>query len=370
MTLKYLLEKEVKQMMRNKVIPAMIVGFPLLMILLFPWAVNFEARNITVSIVNHDHGAYSNRLIKKIDASPSFITVNVTPSFEEGINDVEEGRALVLCEIPDDFTKDLTLKKEAKVYIKANAVDGTQAMLGNSYLTKIVADFTADLNAENISAETVAAPKFTIYPQNRYNQFLDYKTFMLPAFIVMIITMLCGILPALNIVMEKEVGTIQQINVTPISKFKFILSKILPYWVIGLLVLTVCIPLIYLMFGLYPDSSVLLIYFVTFLFIVAMTGMGIIISNYSNTLQQGMFLVLFFILILFLVSGLFTPVASMPAWSQSIAYLNPLTYYIKMMRLLYLREIHFMDILPEMGYTLIFACCLNLWAVLSYKKRT
>jgi ABC-2 type transport system permease protein len=212
------------------------------------------------------------------------------------------------------------------------------------------------------------AQSLEIVPRYRYNETLDYKTFMLPAFIVLMITLICGILPSLNVVLEKEIGTIHQINTTPVTKLNFILAKVIPYWIIGIIILTISIFMVWIIYGLFPSGSILALYLSSIIFIVGVTALGIVISNYSDTLQQSMFIVLFFILIIILLSGMFTPVSSMPVWAQTIAYINPLTHFIEIMRLIYLKANSFIDLLRPMAILLAFAAVFNGWAVLSYKK--
>ena len=159
---------------------------------------------------------------------------------------------------------------------------------------------------------------------------------MIPALMGMLLTLICGFLPALNVVSEKEVGTIEQINVTPVPKFTFILAKLLPYWITGFIVLTLCFLLAWLLYGITPVGHFIVIYFLAILFVFVMSGFGLVISNYSATMQQSMFVMFFFMLILMLMSGLFTPVSSMPEWAQVITYFNPLKYFMEGMRMVYL----------------------------------
>ena len=179
---------------------------------------------------------------------------------------------------------------------------------------------------------------------------------------------ICGFLPALNVVSEKEVGTIEQINVTPVPKFTFILAKLLPYWITGFIVLTLCFLLAWLLYGITPVGHFIVIYFLAILFVFVMSGFGLVISNYSATMQQSMFVMFFFMLILMLMSGLFTPVSSMPEWAQVITYFNPLKYFMEGMRMVYLKGSSLLELLPEIGVLFLFALGFNTWAVISYRK--
>lgn len=191
---------------------------------------------------------------------------------------------------------------------------------------------------------------------------------MVPALMAMLLTLFSGFIPALNIVGEKEAGTIEQINVTPVKKLVFALSKLISCWVIGFVVLTFCMGLAAGVYGLFPAGSVLTIYLFALLYRVVVSGIGLVISNYSATMQQALFVMFFFLMIFILMSGLFTPVSSMPDWAQKVTILNPLKYFMQVMRLVYLKGSAFRELLPQFAALACFAVVLNIWAVLSYKK--
>lgn len=370
--LKYLIEKEFKQIMRNAIIPKMIIAYPIMVLLIFPWAINFEVKNIKIGIVDQDKSALSRQLIHKISASHYFILQDVSSNHNASIKNLEKGESDIILQIPTHFEHNLMKTHGTDVMISANAVNGTQGLLGNSYLGEIIHDFSDEIRREQMpeALRTSHAPRLEVVPNYQFNQELDYKHFMLPAFIVLMITLICGILPSLNIVTEKETGTIQQINATPVTKFKFIFAKLIPFWIIGLIILTISFFLLWIVYEFFPTGSFIWIFLSAIVFIVGISGFGIIISNYSETLQQSMFLVMFFILIVILLSGMFTPVESMPMWAQTIAHLNPLTYFIEIMRRIYLKGSELFDILTPLSILFGFALVLNAWAVLSYRKST
>jgi ABC-2 type transport system permease protein len=366
--LKYLLEKEFKQIMRNSFIPKMIIIFPLVIMLVMPWVVNQEVKNLNICVVDNNHSVLSQRLVQKITAGNYFSLVAAPASNAEALQSIEMGDAKLIFEIPVDFERDLVKTGFANVMITANGVNGMEAGLGSSYLTAIVADFSREMNAEN---GNLPKRQFQIEPtvaHYKFNEFLDYKVFMIPALMVMLLTMLCGFLPALDIVGEKEIGTIEQINVTPVGKFQFILGKLIPYWVIGLLALSISFGVAAAVYGLVPKGSILTLYLFAVLYILVVSGVGIVVSNYSATMQQAMFVIFFFVIILILVSGLFTPVSSMPVWAQAITRLNPLRYMMEMMRAVFLKGNGFFDLLPQFFTLCGFAVVFNGWAILSYRK--
>lgn len=372
MKIKYLIEKEFKQMIRDSFMPKLILIFPCMMMILMPWAADLEIKNINLGIVDNDHSDYSRRLIHKINASEYFHLKEISSTYSEALQSIEKGSIDIILEIPSFFEKDLIKEKNTNVLISANTVNGTKGGLGSSYMMEIINSFAGEIQQEwlNSSNANNLSATVNISVQNRFNPHLNYKFFMVPALMVMLLTMLCGFLPALNIVSEKEIGTIEQINVTPVSKFTFILAKLIPYWIIGFIVLNICFLLAKVLYGISPVGSLFTLYFFSLIFIVLISGFGLIISNYSSTMQQAMFVMFFFIIILILLSGLFTPVASMPKWAQTIVIFNPLKYFIQVMRAVYLRGSGITELIPQLTALLSFAVTLNIWAVLSYRKNS
>ncbi len=367
--IKFLLEKEFKQILRNPFLPKLIFIFPCVMLLIMPWAANFEIKNINLSIVDNDHTPYSQRLIQKVTSSNYFRLADVSANYPKALKSIELDKADIVLEIPANFERDLVREQAAKLMISANTVNGTKGGLGSSYLSGIINDFAADVRNQWIQTSRISAmPSIEIVSQNRFNLQMDYKVYMVPALMVMLLTMLCGFMPALNIVGEKEAGTMEQINVTPVSKFIFIFSKLLPYWIIGFIVLTIGFTIAYLVYGLVPEGHLSTIYLFATVYILTVSGLGLVISNHSNTMQQAMFVMYFFVLIFILMSGLFTPIDSMPDWAQNITAFNPLRYFMEVMRAVYLKGSGITELKHQMFILLAFAIVFNSWAVISYKK--
>ena len=351
MTLRYLIEKEFKQLARNSFLPRLILLFPCRMMLIIPWAATLEIEDLRIVIIDNDHSPSSERLVHRIEASPYFKLTGLPDTYRDGLEAIEKDRADMLLEIPRGFEKEQVNGRPASALVAVNAVNGTKGGLGSSYLNQILAP------AGNTSIRYL------------FNPHLEYKNYMVPALMTMLLVLLCGFLPALNVVGEKEAGTIEQINVTPVSRFTFILSKLLPYWLIGFIVLNLCMLLAWLVYGLTPSGNIFCIYIATIVFTFVVSGLGLVISNYSATMQQAMFVMWFCMLIFILMSGLFTPISSMPQWAQCITYANPLRYFMEIMRMVYLKGSSLTDILPQLGTLAIFATVLYLWAIVSYKKQ-
>lgn len=365
--LRFLLEKEFKQFFRNSFLPRVLIGLPVMVMLLLPQVTQMDCQNITVSLVDKDHSSLSERLIRKIASSTYFIYKGNEATFEDAMDKVESENLDVILEIPQDFEKEWLAGKAPLLNISANSVNSMKGSLGSSYLNHTIQDFNKE-EADALGIESVAMDKL-ITVRNTYNPYLDYKYFMIPALMVMLVIVLCGFLPALNIIGEKEKGTIEQMNVTPVGRFEFILGKLIPYWCFGLLVLTISIFIGWLVYGLYPAGNIGLIYLVATLFILTMSGFGLLVSNFSSTMQQAIFVMFFFIMICMLMSGLFTPVVSMPEWAQKITILVPPKYFINIMRDVYLKGCTFADEWVNYLALLLFSVVMGLAATLSYKKQ-
>ena len=366
MVLKYLLEKEVKQFLRNPFFPRIVFVFPLIVLLVMPWATSFEVENINVVVVDNDNSALSSRLINKIDGSRYFNLVNVVSSYEIALSGVEQQEADVILEIPEAFEESLILGTGAEYQVSANSVNGVRGSLGANYINALIAEFNEDVRIETTG---VSAYNTGIITRNLYNELLDYKRFMVPALIIVVIIILCGFMPALNIVREKETGTIGQINVTPVGRWTFILSKLIPYWIIGLIAISIGFAVAWCVYGIVPKGSFLTIYAAAILFILVMSSIGLIISNHSATMQQAMFVMVFVMVVFMLMSGLFTPVTSMPQWAQWIAFFNPPHYIIEIFRSVYLKGGTFESNLINFSMLGTFATIAATWAICSYRKR-
>ena len=345
MTLKYLIQKEFLQIRRNAFLPKLIVMFPIVIMCVMPWVMQMEVKNIVVDVVDIDHTMESQRVVQKIAASNYFIFGGQKATYAEAMKDIEKGRADVILEIRD-----------GQYLIAANAVNGTKGSMGSAYLSQIVSAPVSTFSAASV---------LTLY-----NKQQNYKLFMIPALFAIVMMLMTGFLPTLNIVGEKEAGTIEQINVTPVSKWSFILAKLIPYWLIALFVITVCLLLAWFVYGITPVGPVWLIYVLAMLLALFFSSFGLIVSNYSDTMQQAMFVMWFFVVSIMLLSGLFTPTRSMPQWAYLTTYINPMHYFIDAIRTVFIRggglheTVH--QVLALAGIGTLMGC----WAVLSYKKNS
>ena len=345
--IKYLLQKEFLQIRRNSFMPRIIFIFPIMVMCVMPWVMNQEVKNIRVDVVDMDRTMQSQQLVHQVEASNYFIFNGQKATYQEAMQDIETSKADIILEIRD-----------GKYLIAANAVNGTKGSIGSAYLSQIV-------NSGNLSPLTSH-----LSPLFLYNKGQNYKVFMIPALMSILMMMLCGFLPALNIVGEKEKGTIEQMNVTPVSKWSFILAKLIPYWIIGLVVLTLCLILSWLVYGITCQGPLLLVYLLAILLALFFSSLGLIVSNYSDTMQQTMFVMWFFVVCMLLLSGLFTPARSMPHWAYLTTYVNPMHYFVDAIRTVFVRGGGFQTIAHQVLALFCIASVMGVWAVQSYKKNS
>ncbi len=345
-----LIEKEFKQMMRNIILPVVFVLLPIALMNLVPRVATQEVKNLRISVVDNDHSPSSRRIVERLAASTYFTLNDYSSSYREAEQYLKSGESDFIVEIAPNYERDMVRSGNGEIMISANAVNGVKAGLGQAYLQQIISD--------------MPSPSFRYL----FNPHLDYKLYMVPAIISLLLILTVGFLPALNIVGEKEKGTIEQINVTPIGRFEFIFSKMIPYWCVGIVMLFLAMGAAKGIHGVTPAGSIPAILVMTSLFILVVSCLGFIVSNYSDTIQQAALVMFFFLVIFLLLSGLLTPVTSMPQWAQNITEFNPMRYYIEPMRMIYIKGSGLGDLTPYTRRLALMAAVLWAWAIISYRK--
>ena len=370
-TLRFLLQKEFRQIFRDPSIIRIIFMMPSIQLLILPWAADYEVKNIQLSVVDHDHSQYAQQLVNKITSSGYFKLQTYSGSYTTAMENIEHDESDLVLEIPADFEKKLVKENESTLFMAINAINGVKANLGGAYLRSIVQDFN-----QEVRLKWIQLPRFSpelqiqVTSSNWFNPSMNYKYFMVPGILVVLVTMVGSFLASLNIVREKEIGTIEQINVTPVKKYHFILGKLIPFWVLGLLILTIGLTIARVAYGIIPVGNIGVIYVFAAVYLLAVLGLGLLLSTYTSNQQQAMLLSFFLMMVFILLSGLYTSIDSMPDWAQAITKINPVTYFIEVMRMVVLKGSGLKDISTHLFTVLGFAVVLNTWAVVNYKKRS
>ncbi len=369
-TIGYIIQKEFKQIFRNKAMLPLIFILPIIQLVILSNAATFEVKDIKFSYIDHDKTSSSRELIDKFNASTYFNLITDFPSNKVASDAMLKGEVDVILEIPQNFERNLLKNKKTILSVNINAIDGAAAGVENVYINQIIQHFNKNAMAKLMTpSDAKSLPKSIMsIPSFWYNKTLNYKTFMVPGILVLLVTMITLFLSGMNIVREKEIGTLEQMNVTPIKKYEFIIGKLFPFWVLGMVLLTVGLIISRLLFDVPMVGSAFLMYTYTSVYILVILGMGLFISNFTDTQQQAMFIAWFFVVIFILMSGLFTPIESMPDWAQFLTEFNPIKYYVEVMRMVMLKGSGFNDILSPFIKTTIYAVIMNGLAVWSYKK--
>lgn len=371
-TILFILEKEFRQIFRQRAMLPIIFAMPVVQLLILSYAVDYEIKNLRLYLVDHDRSEISRQLFRKFSAS-GYFTLSGTGSADAQARDaIAAGQADLALILPPDLERDLFRGENADVQLLFNAIDGTKAGLASSYALGIVGQY------QSFFLETYGLRAHLLSPVRRqrivqeyshwYNPGLNYKTFMVPGILVVLVTMIGAFLSSMNIVREKEMGTIEQINVTPIKKYQFILGKTIPFWLLGLFELAAGLTVGKLVFDIPVEGSLLVLFSFAGVYLMVVLGMGLFISTITDTQQQAMFISWFFLVIFILMGGLFTAVENMPLWAQKITLFNPVRYFIEVIRMVLLKGSGFADTARHFLVMGLFALVINSLAVWRYRK--
>ena len=366
-----LLAKEFKQIFRNRFMIPVIFVVPLVQMILLTYAASLEMKGIKMAVVDQDYSQASRLLVSSFQGSPFFGISHSGNDFREAERILTEDGADVILHFPAGFEKRLYSGQQTDVQLVVNAINATEAGLISAYCTQITADFNNRIRSEWFGMDASGQlSRLELIPSNWYNPLLDYKIYMFSGILVILVTIIGLMLTALNLVREKEMGTTEQINVTPIRKYQFIIAKLVPFWVIAIFELGFGLVVGKLLYGLPTVGSLGLLFLFTSVYIVVVLGIGLFLSTVSNTQQQLMFLAFFCMITFILMSGVFTPADSMPHWAQKVNLINPASYFMRVIRMILLKGSQFADISREFFSLLLYGALILSLAVVNYRKTT
>lgn len=368
-TILFLIRKEFLQIFRNKFISKAIFAVPLVQMLILVPAVTFEIKNVVLTVIDKDLTPESRGLVNKLEGSTFFNVAYSSFSSAEAVNLLHRNKVSAILEIPSGFSKEIVNGRTGNLMASIDAVNASTAQLSWAYLNGIIRDYSQELAmGYNMTESKSFPPMITISNRYWYNETLNYKYFMLPGILVILVTAIGFLLAGLNMVREKEIGTIEQINVTPVRKYQFITAKMVPFLIIGLIDLSLGLIIGKLAFNIPFEGSLLLMFLGASIFLVAVLALALFISTFSGTQQQYMFIAFFFMIIFILMSGIFTPIESMPQWAQNFDVVNPVAYLIRINRMVMLKGSGIHDIHTEILSLLIIAFAFTALAVWRYRK--
>ncbi len=361
------LRKEFTQIFRNKAMVPIIFGMPLIQLLILSNAATFEIRNIRFNVIDLDNSSFSRELVSKFTSSEYFILNEVSYSVKESEESFKRNESRLIIYIPKDFEKDFRISNNSEIQFIINAEDGSAAGVVNNYAISILRQFNSDVMVKS-SIVPDNIPMININYSNWFNPELNYKTYMVPGILVLLVTLIGAFLSGMNVVREKEIGTIEQLNVTPISKYHFIIGKLFPFWIIGMFELGFGLVISLIVFRIPMVGSPILIFSLAAVYLVVILGLGLLVSTLTNTQQQAMFIAWFILVLFILMGGVFTPIESMPDWAQVIAFFNPVAQFIKAMRMIMLKGSGFSDVLTQFYFFITAGIIMMALAVWRYRK--
>jgi ABC-2 type transport system permease protein len=368
-TILYLIRKEFIQIFRNKFIGRAIFGVPIIQMLILVPAITFEIKNISLCIIDRDMTSDSRALISQIEGSTFFKIRYYTFSEDEANNLLHNNKCNIILQIPSGFGKETGTGRPARLLASVNAINASTAQLSWAYLNGVIRDYNMNILIKNTSTlASVSMPQIFVTNRYWYNEKLNYKYYMLPGILGILVTAIGFLLAGLNLVREKEIGTIEQINVTPVRKYHFIIAKMVPFLIIGLIDLALGLILGKLAFNIPFEGSIALLFLCSAIFMVAVLGLALFISTFSSSQQQFMFVAFFFMIIFILMSGVFTPLESMPMWAQKLDIINPLAYLMRINRMVMLKGSTIHDIAKDIYALILIAIAFTTFAVMRYRK--
>jgi len=372
---------EVLHVIRDRASLVQIIVLPLVQLLVLSNVATFAVKRSPVYFVDFDRSATSRGIVSRFAASGLFDIVGQTASPAAANEALLRGDATIVVTIPRDFERDLTRDKAAPIGLDVNAEKGSAAGIVQAYAAQILTDYSAELGREitptrrNVVDATSDVPPLAgaghieVRLRSWYNQTLDYKHYMVPGILVALVTMIGTLLTAQNIAREKEMGTLEQLNVTPIGKAEFITAKLLPFWVLGMIDLGLGLVAARLVFGIPIRGSLVLLMGSAGLYLIVALAIGLWISTLVETQQQAMFLSFFVIMIYLLMSGLLTPIDSMPHWVQVASLVNPVRHFVSISRAILVKGAGLTEIAVPLTTLGIFAVGFLTLAIRQYRKR-
>ena len=367
----YIIQKEFLQIFRNRTMIPVIFVVPFVQLVILVNAATLDMRHIELSVVDKDMSTISRNLTGKFYNSPFFVPVTTGFSEVEAQNLMSVNKTDLILIIPEGFEKKLLNEGNSPVQLQIDAINGMTAGLINSYASRIVLDYNRELIADaGVGKASAMIKSVDMQYTYWYNEELNFKFFMVPGILVILLTLVSMFLAALNLVREKEMGTIEQINVTPIRKYQFITGKLIPFWIIAIFELGFGLLLGKLLFNIPIEGSILLLFAFASVYLIVVLGIGLLISAMSQTQQQVMFMNFFFMVSFILMSGIFTPAESMPHWAQTLNFVNPLAYFMRVIRMILLKGSGFSNISRDFIIMAVYAVITLTLATWRFRKTT
>lgn len=402
-TILILIKKEFLQVFRNPLLLSILVVAPMVEFMIFPFCADYEIKVLNIAFIDNDRSQISKDIIHSFNSSNIFVSKGLITSKKEADEKMKHDKIDLLVEFPSHFEEALYKNESTQIAVTANAINSVKAGIGTGYVQEIIGGYMQDFatshtptgmstammqqemmkemskaRASDERRPSIVMPTTSVVPQTPvrinisniywYNEQMNYKNLIVPGILVILVTLIGCYVTALNLVREKEIGTIEQVNVTPIRRWQFLLGKMIPFWLLGMAEFGAGLIIMKFVFGISVQGSLPLLLGITAIYLFVMLGLGFFISSVSENQLQSMFIVLFLFIVFVLLSGVFTPTEGMPEWAHKINYVNPMSFYIEVIKKVILKGSEFESVMKETIVLSVMAVIINTGAVLSYRE--
>ena len=368
--LRSIIWKEFIQMRRDRATLGMMLGIPIIQLLVFGYAIRMDVRHLPMAVYDESRTQESRELIQKLAATDNFVVTRHVESYTEANRLIDRGTVRAAIVIPEDYARRLKRARpsSAQLLVDASDPNTSQNAIAAAQLVGQRKNIDVLTSLSRMPVDT-DAPPVDVRVRPLYNPALKSSIFIVPGIIGMILSVTMMIITSMSVVREREQGTLEQLIVTPITRGEIMIGKIAPYVLVGYVQLTAVLTLGHFIFHVPIRGSLLVVYAVTFLFIVANLGLGLFISTLAKTQAQSMQASYFFFLPNVLLSGFMFPREGMPYVAREIGLLFPLTYYLQILRGVVLKGADLLDVLPQTLMLLLLAIVFFGFSVQRFQKR-
>ncbi|MDD2622291.1 MAG: ABC transporter permease [Bacteroidales bacterium] len=367
-TILILIKKEFIQIFRNPVLARLITILPLAYLFIFPFSADMEIKSLQLAIIDYDHSSFSREIRNTLKGSQYFKINDAIQTKPEAEKQMKKDKIDLIIEIPNQFEEKIFRQENPSIGITANAVNNMKASIGVAYIQQFLSDYMVHITKKQTYNISNIPTQINPYTSRWFNKKMDYKNIFVPGILAVLVSMIGCMLSTLNIVREKELGTIEQMNVTPISKWQFFSGKLIPFWIIGMLEFGIGLVIMNIVFDITIQGSVFLLLVFTAIFLVGMLGLGFVVSIFSKNQVQATYIMMFLFIIFILLSGLFTPIDSMPTWGQTVNIVNPIAHFMEILKYIILKGTRFQDLYAYFFGFSAFALIINAITITLYKN--
>ncbi len=367
-TILVLIKKEFIQIFRNPILAQLITILPLAYLLIFPFSADLEIKSLNIAIIDNDHSSISRDIRNSLKGTKYFKVKESIVTKKQADKQMKKDNIDIIIEIPQYFEKKIYCNEKPTLFLIANAINNMKTAVGVAYVQQFLEGYIK--NIANIQIKNMTSPpiQINLYTSQWFNKKMDYKNIFVPGILAVLVSMIGSMLSTLNIVREKELGTIEQMNVTPINKFQFFSGKLIPFWIIGMIEFGIGLIVMRYMFDISIQGSVFLLLIFTAVFLFGMLGLGFMVSIFSKNQVQATYIIIFLFIIFILLSGLFTPIDSMPYWGQIINVVNPIAHFTEILKYIILKGTTIHDLkIYLIGFS-AFAVIINVITISLYKN--